>query len=59
MKNFKYESVAILNKKGAVIMFISGNSKAELIRQAKANYSLRGSGLVTIDNENFTRKIIL
>ena len=59
MKNFKYESVAILNKKGAVIMFVSANSKAELIRQAKANSFLRGSGLVSIDNEDFTKKIRL
>lgn len=40
-----------------VLAYVSGNSKAEVIRKVKANQNVRGNGLVTIDHEDFPERV--
>jgi len=58
----KYENLAIITPSFGdfkVLAFISGNSKAEVIRNVKADlgWNIRNNGLVSIDHEDFPKKI--
>jgi len=56
----KYENLAVTiqaNGDFKVLAFVSGNSKAEVIRKVKSNINIRNNGLVSIDHEDFTKRI--
>lgn len=58
----KYEKLAVVAPAFGdfkVLAFVSGNSKAEVIRKVKedSGYSIRNNGLVSIDHEDFHNKI--
>lgn len=58
----KYENLAVVvpsNGDFKVLAFVSGNSKSEVIRNVKEdkNYNIRNNGLVSIDHEDFPKKI--
>ena len=56
----KYENLAVTiqaNGDFKVLAFVSGNSKAEVIREVKSNINIRNNGLVSIDHEDFTKRI--
>jgi hypothetical protein len=54
----KYENLAVVVPAFGdfkVLAFVSGNSKAEVIRKVKSNSNIRG--LVSIDHEDFPQKV--
>lgn len=58
----KYEDLAVVTKSGfgdyKVLAFVSGNSKAEVIRKIKSapvRYNVRMHGLIWVDHEDFQR----
>ena len=56
----KYENLAVTvpaNGDFKVLSFVSGNSKSEVIRKIKENINIRNNGLVTIEHEDFPKKI--
>lgn len=58
----KYENLAIVTKFAGdfkVLAFVSGNSRAEIIRNVKNKHRLnvRMQGLIWIDNEDFPHAI--
>ena len=58
----KYENLAVVTVAFGdymVLAFVSGNSKAEVIRRVKANPNLMGKGIVEIDHPDFSKKIKL
>ena len=58
----KYEKLAVITEifgDFKVLAFVSGNSKSEIIRKVKedSGYNIRGNGMVSIDHEDFPKKI--
>ncbi len=56
----KYENLEVtiqVNGDFKVLAFVSGNSKAEIIREVKSNINIRNNGVVSIDHEDFTKRI--
>ena len=56
----KYENLAVTipaNGDFKVLAFVSGNSKSDVIRKIKENINIRNNGLVSIDHDDFHKKI--
>ncbi len=56
----KYENLAVTipaNGDFKVLAFVSGNSKSDVIRKIKENINIRNNGLVSIDHDDFYKKI--
>lgn len=62
MQELKYERLPIVTKSVGdykTLAFVSGNSKAEVIRKVKTDhrYNVRMQGLIYIDHEDFPNAI--
>lgn len=62
MENYKYEKLAVVTEcfgDFKVLAYVSGNTKAEVIRKVKedSGYNIRRNGLVSIDHPDFPQRI--
>ena len=56
----KYENLAVIvpaNGDFKVLAFVFGKSKSDVIRKIKENINIRNNGLVSIDHDDFPKKI--